>query len=253
MATVTGVKGSERWLLPLSAILLVMGGLLGLQVHTQSLRGSMEVGRRTSALGEMLRSNQTQVEAYKKEIGDLRTRLAKYETTATKDEGMSKLINQELQASRASLGLVPLKGPGLTLEIGDSTLPPIKGFDVEALLVHDSDLIQVTNELWADGAEAIAVNGQRVVLGSSFYCAGRLIQVNGVTIPAPFVFTVIGNVDNLMSGLSVRSGVLDQLKGSGLSAKLTRLEEVEVPAISVAPKLRFAHPVVRDIAQGVTQ
>jgi uncharacterized protein YlxW (UPF0749 family) len=251
MATMT--KGSERWLLPLSAILLVMGGLVGLQVHTQSLRGETEIGRRTSALGEMLRSNQTQVEAYKKEIGDLRTRLAKYETTATKDEGMSQLITEELQTSRAALGLVPLRGPGITLEISDSTLPAIKGVDAEPFLVHDWDLIQLLNELWADDAEAISVNGQRIVLGSSVICSGRLVQVNHVPISAPFVFTAIGAVDNLVSGLNIRNGVLDTMKGFGLKVKLTAHEQVELPAVSVAPKFQFARPVIKETTQEVTQ
>ena len=246
-------KASERWLLPLSAILLVMGGLVGLQVHTQSLRGEMEIGRRTSALGEMLRSNQTQVEAYKKEIGDLRTRLAKYETTATKDEGMSQLITEELQTSRAALGLVPLRGPGITLEISDSTLPAIKGVDAEPFLVHDYDLIQLLNELWADDAEAISVNGQRIVLGSSIICSGRLVQVNHVPISAPFVFTAIGTVDNLVSGLNIRNGVLDTMKGWGFKVKLTPHEQVEVPAVSVAPKFRLARPVIKEPTQEVTQ
>jgi len=253
MATVTGVKGKDRWLLPLSAILLVMGGLLGLQVHTQSLRPRMEIGRRTSALGEMLRSNQTQVEAYKKEIGDLRMRLAKYETTAASDQGMTQLIAEDLQASRAALGLVPLKGPGITLEINDSSLPALKGVDVEPFLVHDWDLFEVANELWGHGAEAISVNGQRLVAGSAFVCSGRAITVNRVLISAPFVFTVIGKPDTLMSVLNTPGGELDKLRGYQLRVKLTRHAQVEAPAISVAPKFEFARPVVEDVAQGVTQ
>lgn len=246
-------KGRDGWVLPLSVILLVLGGLLGMQVHTQSQRGEMEIGRRTSALGEMLRSNQTQVEAYKKEISDLRASLAKYESQAANDQGMTKLISEELQSSRAALGLVPLKGPGIILEISDSTLPALKGVDAEPFLVHDYDLIQLANELWADGAEAVSVNGQRLVTGSSIICSGRLVQVNHVAISAPFVFNVIGNVDNLVSGLNIRNGVLDTMRGWGFKVKLTPKEEVQVPAISVAPKFQYARPASTTVAQEVTK
>lgn len=247
----TVMKGSERWLLPLSFILLVMGGLVGAQVHTQSLRGDMQVGRRISALGEVLRANQTQVEAQLKEIETLRQQVAKYESQAVNDQGLTKLITEELQNSRAALGLVPLTGPGITLEIGDSSVPAIKGMDADPWLIHDYDLIQLANELWADGAEAISVNGQRIVAGSSIICSGRLVQVNHVPISAPFVFTAIGHVDNLVSGLNIRNGVLDTMKGWGFKVKLTRQAQVQVPAISVAPKFKFASPVLTDAAQEV--
>ena len=240
------IKGGDRWLLPLSGILLVMGGLLGVQVHTQSQRSTFEIGRNTSLLGEVLGASREQVDAQKKEIDQLRQRLATYEKTAVSDQGMTKVIQDELQRARIALGLVPLKGPGILLELDDSTLRSATGEPTSGdfFVVHDYDLIQLTNELWADGAEAIALNDQRLVLGSAIVCSGRLITVNHVAISAPFVFTVIGNQPNLLSALNIRDGFIDAKRTLGFQVKLTPKDEVEVPAVAISTKYQFAKPVI---------
>jgi uncharacterized protein YlxW (UPF0749 family) len=242
-------KGGDRWLLPLSGILLVMGGLLGVQVRTQSVRGASEIGRRTSALAEMLSTNQVQVTEQKKEIEGLRARLAKYEATAANDQGMTKIINEDLQNSKMALGLMPVKGPGIVLELRDSTMRTSKEVDnADLFVLHDSDLIQVANELWADGAEAVSVNGQRLVAGSAIVCSGRLIQVNHASIAVPFVFTAIGDQKAMLSGLNIRHGVLDTLKALEFQVKLTPKDDLEAPAIAIAPKYQYARPVTREVA-----
>jgi uncharacterized protein YlxW (UPF0749 family) len=242
------LKGSDRWLLPLSGILLVMGGLLGMQVHTQRQRGVTEIGRRTSALAEVLSANQSQAEEQRKEIASLRQRLTDYEKEASSGQGMTKVITEELQASRIALGLVPLKGPGVVLEVNDSTLLGKDSGDNDLLLIHEGDLVAITNELWADGAEAIAVNGQRLVAGSAFVCSGRLIRVNNEAISAPFTFTAIGDQRNLVSGLNMPNGLIDKMRVMEFQVNLTQKNDLEVPPIAVTPKYRFATPVKQEVA-----
>jgi uncharacterized protein YlxW (UPF0749 family) len=252
----THMKGSDRWMLPLSAILLVMGGLLGVQVHTQSLRTDPFGGRRTSALGEMLRSTEVQSNAKTKEIDSLRVKLAKYENAAGSDTDVSKLLAKTLAESKLQLGLVPVKGPGIVVELADSTAPipkEMQGSDITPWVVHDYDLIQMTNELWADGAEAISINGQRIVTGSAINCAGRLIQVNHVPVAPPFIFRAIGNRQNLVAGLNMPGAIVQNLRANQLQVKVTSQEMVEVPAVEVAPRIQFAKPSLKEVAKEPTQ
>ena len=237
--TVVTTKGREQWLLPLSGMLLVMGALLGLQVHTWR-KNDPTLWQRGQA-GQVLRSYQVQVNKQKDEIDQLRAQLTKYESEAA-NNGLPKVLNDELQSNKASLGLVPLEGPGVVLELADSVNHVSKDLGDATFVVHDYDLVQVTNVLWASGAEAIALNGQRLVAGSAVVCSGPLVQVNHETIPSPFIFTVIGDPDTLMSGLNIANGQLDGLRALGFRVKVTRQDKVQVPAIAVAPKLKFAHP-----------
>ncbi len=243
-------KRGDRWLLPLSGILLVMGGLLGVQVRTQSQRSAFDLGRSTSMLAEVYSANREQSEAQKKEIEQLRRDKAAYEKAAANNR-MTKAIQDELQRSRIALGQVALKGPGIELVLGDSTMRADKGAAgaAEFLVVHDYDLYQLLNELWADGAEAISLNGQRIVSGSAIVCSGTLVTVNHVAVSAPFTFSVIGNQKNLVAGLTIRDGYIDRRRALQFQIKLAQKDDVLVPAISISPKYEYARPVTAETAQ----
>jgi len=237
--TATPASGRERWLLPLSGMLLVMGGLLGVQYHTWTKYDPSQWQRGDA--GKLLRGQQVRLDQQKEEIGQLRAQLTRYENEATSGS-LSGVINEELQKSKMALGLVPLEGKGITLELGDSATQVKKDFGDSSFVVHDFDLLQLTNLLWASGAEAVSLNGQRIVSGSAIVCSGPLVQVNHETIPVPFVFTAVGDPDTLLSGLNMPNGLLDMLRGYGFRIKLARQDKAYVPAIAVAPRFRFAHP-----------
>jgi len=243
------LRGGRHWLLAITGICLVLGALLGLQIKTQVVRGETQVGRRTGALVAMLGETRAQVEKQNQEIEHLRVQVAKYEKEASSDKGLTRLVSEELQNSRSALGVLPMKGPGVELTLDDSTMKVGEGVGEQDLFVlHDFDLIQIANELWAAGAEAVSLNGQRMVTGSAVTCSGRLIQVNKMTVSAPFVFLAIGNKDNLMSALSIRDGTLDRLRRLEFGVKLIPKEEVLVPAIAIAPQYHYAKPALKEHA-----
>src|SRR5574340_1132530 len=169
-------EAGKAWTLPVAGVCLILGALLGVQVHTQQLRGATEVGRRSSALVGMLTSSQAQLEAQAKEIEQLRAQVGKFENEAMSDKGVAQRVYQELQTSRVALGLLPVKGPGVELELGDSTMrrdnAEVGGQDI--YLIHDFDLREVANELLAAGAEGVSLGNQRLVAGSAIRCSGPL-------------------------------------------------------------------------------
>jgi uncharacterized protein YlxW (UPF0749 family) len=242
-------EAGKTWTLPVAGVCLVLGALLGIQVHTQRLRGATKVGRQSSALVGMLTNSQAQLEAQAKEIERLRAQVGKYENEAMSDKGVTQRVYQELQTSRVALGLLQVKGPGVELELGDSTIMRRNGSEMgspEIYLIHDYDLIMLANELWTAGAEAVSLNDQRLVAGSAIRCSGPLIQVNNTTIPSPFVFRAIGDKENLVSALKIPEGTLDRLRWAKFQVKLTPKDELLVPAIAIAPRFKYAKPVTEE-------
>ena len=71
--------------------------------------------------------------------------------------------------------------------------------DPNWLIVHDIDLMKIVNELKNAGAEAISINGQRIVTTSAIECDGNVIIVNGEKIAAPFEIKAIGLPEALMA------------------------------------------------------
>jgi uncharacterized protein YlxW (UPF0749 family) len=241
------LSGSKRWVIPFTFVCLVLGSMLGIQVHTQRLRGATQVGRQTSALVGMLTRNEAQVQQQKQEIDQLRARLAEYEKEAASEKGLTRLMNEELRAARIALGTVELKGPGIELEIADSTMRTSDEFGGQDWAgVHDFDLLQIANELWCAGAEAISLNGQRLITGSAIACSARLIEVNGVTVASPFVFHAIGGKEKLVSALNIRDGVLDRLRVLQFPVKLAPKDDIVIPPIAVASKYEYARPVEKE-------
>jgi uncharacterized protein YlxW (UPF0749 family) len=105
--------------------------------------------------------------------------------------------------------------------------------DPSMYIVHEYQLRDVVNVLWAAGAEAISINGERMVGPSSIYCVGSTILINDVRTSPPYEFLVIGDQARLEAALGDAAN-LKALKGRikvyGLQFNQQRLKEVLVPA-----------------------
>ena len=125
-------------------------------------------------------------------------------------------------------GLTAVSGPGVAVTMNDSSTRG--GGDMNAYLVHAEDLLAVVNELHAAGAEAVSINGQRMVGNSAITCAGSIVMVNGVRVAAPFEIKAVGEPDVLQSALYFPGGVVDNLAPWGIEISVQKQEVVEVPA-----------------------
>ena len=66
------------------------------------------------------------------------------------------------------------------------------------------------------GAEAIEINGQRVINSSAITCEGNIIKINGERIGSPFEIKAIGSPEAL-ANLSRPDGILSNLKNRGIN------------------------------------
>lgn len=92
-------------------------------------------------------------------------------------------------------GLVAVTGDGVVITMEDA---PAKGeLDIEEYIIHDSNVNDIIDELKANGAQAISVNGERVMLTTKPVCAGPTIIVNESRYPPPYVIKAIGDPEIL--------------------------------------------------------
>ena len=125
-------------------------------------------------------------------------------------------------------GTTDVKGEGVIITLSDGETPSDTSTRTDTL-VHDSDVLTVVNELKAAGAEAISVNGQRIISTSAIRCVGPVIQVNYQKVAAPFEIKAIGNAQYLESAMNIKNGVVDMLKQLGVGVSMTREKEVNIP------------------------
>ena len=138
----------------------------------------------------------------------------------------------------ALAGTAPVTGPGLRVMLSDST-SDVAGNDGR---VQDMDLQVLVNGLWAAGAEAIAVNGQRLTSTAAIRSAGSAVLVDLVPLINPYTVDAIGDAPTMQTDLASSSAGqhLAMLRGTySIGVDISSQPRLSLPATGVA-QLRAA-------------
>ncbi|HSP20771.1 MAG TPA: DUF881 domain-containing protein [Planococcus sp. (in: firmicutes)] len=136
----------------------------------------------------------------------------------------------EAESLRRYVGALPVEGDGLKVTLQDGEYDG-NSENPNDYIVHESHVFQVINELYISGAQAIAVNGQRIDGNSYIVCTGPVITVDGVQYPAPFTIEAIGKSDVLESSMKLSGGVMDQLLNDNIIVTLDMGQKISMPAM----------------------
>lgn len=145
-----------------------------------------------------------------KEIEDIKELIIKKEKEL---EELEELINNEetdisehllngIKEIKLIAGLEDVQGPGVRVLIADNEDEDIVGAEINEDIIHDADIQILLNDLRKAGAEAISINGQRVMSRSEIKCAGPTIRVNGRSSANPFIITAIGDPKLLYAAIN---------------------------------------------------
>jgi uncharacterized protein YlxW (UPF0749 family) len=121
------------------------------------------------------------------------------------------------------------------------TIPPKE--DPELYIVHEYQLRDVVNVLWSAGAEAISINGERVVEPTSIYCVGSTILVNDTRTSPPYEFLVVGDQARLEGALGDAANLKalkSRIKLYGLQFTAQKQRELALPAYTGGLEVRVA-------------
>lgn len=227
----------------MTAICVVLGFIIGIQLKTVKKQMSTTTDiQRVSDLSAELKNVKDENEVLSVKLKESTKKANEYEAALSNDGSAYKTLMDELDNLRKSAGFTSLKGRGVTVTIDDSrTIGGNDKADANAFLVHAEDILSVLNELSAAGAEAIAINDQRIISTSAVRCVGPVVNVNEVKLAAPFVITAIGAPDVLESALKIQGGVVDTLSPWGIQITIRKFQEVSVPAYSKNIEFKEAH------------
>jgi len=163
-----------------------------------------------------------QVEMKKDRIQNLEDQLANQE------QKVGNYVEEKKKLQKLT-GDLPVEGPGVEVQLRDADYTPSEE-NVNQYIVHESHIHKVVNELLSAGADAVAINGQRLMKESYIACIGPVVSVDGVQHPAPFVITAIGDPEVLMPSLQLTHGVVDQLVNDNVEVTLQERDRISMPA-----------------------
>lgn len=196
-------------------------------------------------LAGLVRHAESQVKQLDTTLAGLQAQVS----AATKDAGRRDSAVAAAQARvtpmLAPAGLTAVHGPGIEVVLDDAPAnTTIVGVDPNQLVVHQSDLQAVVNALWAGGAEAMSVAGQRLIATSAVRCVGNTLLLNGEVYSPPFRVAAIGPYRTMQEALDASPGVKLFTQAAsyyGLGYTVAQQQRVDVPAYSGTLALAYAH------------
>jgi len=219
---------ADRSLLTLGSVLAITGFLVVTAVVTGRAERAKEEPRRAQLIG-LIQDRQADVDALDTAVERLRADVAAAQTNIAARNEVEQQIADRLTALSQEAGTMPLRGRGLVVRLAPSDRTPPSPEEAGAYRIHDTDVQLVVNALFGAGAEAIAINGSRLVATTPIRAAGETIVVNFRPLSPPYRLDAIGADRNrfLSSDIARR---FDRWRGLfGLGFTVTDSSEVTVP------------------------
>ena len=211
-------------------VCIILGFMITMQLKSHNQHKTV-AAQRAEELTVRLKEVQADRDKLAKELGEYRA------------GRISGAAQKEMDELKARAGETELEGKGIIFTLDDSKQSVKAGENKNLYIIHDEDLLRVVNELRSAGAEAISLNGQRLVASSEIRCVGPTVLVNERRLAAPFVISAIGNPQTLESSLKLRGGVIENFKFWGIKADVAQSDKVRIPAYKGNRTFEFAKMV----------
>jgi uncharacterized protein YlxW (UPF0749 family) len=248
-ARLAPARRRPSWILSLTAICFLFGGLMAMQVRAvqqahenrvQEAKGNEISKIRLASMQEQAKKDRQAKDKAENELRALEGKM--------KDGYVSKTVaaqlNKQLQDARRVACLTSLSGSGVTIRLSDNPLAAQSAAGAFlAGIVHDFDLQQVVHELLSAKAEAIAVRGAggapiRITSYTPIRCVGPTIYVNFKPVAAPFTVMALGEPATLKGALETPGGIVENLKQQTLGVKISLVKDLTLPAMEGMPTFR---------------
>lgn len=220
----------------LAAILLVSARTAPVTAHER-------IGARVE-LAELIRAEQARVAELQSRVDELATQVDTFERAGGGGDEQ-RALQARIDEMAVPAGLTPVRGPGLVVSLNDSVLEAARGTDANDLVIHEQDLHAVINALWAGGAEAMSVNGERVLATTAVRCVGSVLLLHGRTYSPPYVINAVGD-DELLENALRRDPAVERFAAAArvfqLGFTITKDEALELPAYQGTAALQVARP-----------
>ena len=214
----------------IALVFMVMGFLIAVQARQERDTAATVPKQRIEELSVRLTQMEEERNALKNQLQAI--------DKDTSNVAATKEINEDLKFQAC---LLPLEGTGLIIKMNDSTKEAKSGENPNLYLIHDDDLLKVINELRAAGAEALSINGQRLIETSEIRCAGPTLSVNNVRSSAPYEIHAIGDKSTLENAVKMRGGVAETLKVWGINLEVESLNNVYIPPYKGTRSRTYSH------------
>ena len=161
---------------------------------------------------------------------DTENKIKEYKQTSENSEESSKLVKKELEEANLMMGKTDVSGNGIEIILKDNSEKEYASID----------LLNLVNELRAAGAEAISINGERVItLTDIVDISNKYILVNSNKVSSPYTVLAIGDENYLKSALSIKNGYVDVKQKDGYTIQVQEKKNIQINKYNKDIKIKY--------------
>ncbi|MGJ3508297.1 DUF881 domain-containing protein [Enemella sp. A6] len=220
------------------AVLVLAGAMVAISALTS--RGDDLRPDRNTDLTQLLAAESARNNELAGRVSDLQREVD--ELSRAKQPGEVPGLTEE--ADRAQMSA--MRGPGLTVTLDDApSSVEVPGVDDDLLVVHQQDIQAVVNALWSGGAEAMTIQGQRVISTTGVKCVGNTVVLHGIPYAPPYRITAIGDPVRLQAALDSSEPIRiyqQYVAAYGLGYSVKTEDKIEMPPFERSTELKYARP-----------
>ena len=218
--------------LTLGIVCTILTIAIVIQINTINKTNSISQGFAEDSLRDEYLRLKEKTDNLSRQVEERGKELDRIREQVTEGDGEYSGIEDEINLNNNLLGTTELVGQGVEIVVQDdptATRDTISVFDnISDHIVHDADLRVLVNELKNAGAEAISINGQRLVNTTAITCIGNVIKINDEKITSPFTIKAIG-LSEMLAGIDRPGGYVERLRDYGIVVTIKKSSEVSIP------------------------
>ena len=242
----------RAWTLGTPVVVLLCGALFVVSA-SNSDGTDLRPGRYTD-LASLVSSESRAYERLQERVDELNAEIEGL-TGAVDDRDVNR-YRDRIEELEDPAGLVPQTGAGVTVTLTDSN-PDLaeeaaadadSTLDLNWFLVHQQDIQAVVNAMWRGGAEAVTVQGKRIISTTGIKCIGNSVTLQGRPYSPPYVITAVGDQGDLITAIQEDSYLqqyraLAERPDIAIGWDLALEDEVTAPAYDGLLDLSYAEPI----------
>ena len=242
-----------KWIPTVSIMCLLLGLFLSWEFQVQAAIREATADHRVETMVSLVTNLESENAALETQLASVRQETDTIIMNSSSSETQLATQQHQLTQLQIRAGLTALEGPGVTITLDDNKNILI-GDDPNRYVIHYENLLFIINDLRNAGAEAISINGQRIVVSSEIRCVGNVILINTTRLAPPFEISAIGNPTTLAEAIEYSSTYQQlQLSGFPVSYKATDIHStnIKIPAYTGSFSTKaLSHEQSLDLEEG---
>jgi uncharacterized protein YlxW (UPF0749 family) len=220
---------------------VLLGFLAIVAVRSRPANPASRLPRQYELAG-LIQRQQTTAQRLRRQVDDLKAQVDRLVSANTETQVAAATRKTQLDQASLEAGVLPVRGVGVRITLDDSTLSQSPEGNVNDLVIHSQDVQAAVNAAWRSGAEAIAINGQRLVGTSAVLCVGNTLLLNGTVHSPPYVIEAVGAVKDRLEADALFRRLRADADAFGLRVKVDRDDSLDLPAYRGKSAFKFAEP-----------